>query len=71
MKECLAKVMGVEEDQISIKLQPQRSWAYRKNGRNLGLRYSIDSKSLMRVKISLIFDEISNNSLIYIKKSQK
>ena len=25
----------------------------------------------MRVKISLIFDEISNNSLIYIKKSQK
>ena len=44
---------------------------YRKNGRNLGLRYSIDSKSLMRVKISLFFDEISNNSLIYIKKSQK
>ena len=25
----------------------------------------------MRVKNSLIFDEISNNSLIYIKKSQK
>lgn len=25
----------------------------------------------MRVKISLIFDEFSNNSLIYIKKSQK
>lgn len=25
----------------------------------------------MRVKISLIFDEISNNSLIYIKKNSK
>ena len=44
---------------------------YRKNGRNLGLRYSIDRKGLMRVKNSLVFDEFSNNSLIYIKKSQK